>query len=46
MSQSENFARKAGQIARGLFLSILLTQAIFRLIALSSNAQVFRYQGF
>lgn len=39
-------ARRAGQLAQGLILGILLLSALDMMVQIESGARVFRYQGF
>ena len=42
----EIIIRRAGQLAQGLVLGILLLSAIDMMVQIESGARVFRYQGF
>ena len=39
-------ARRAGQLAQGVVLGVLLLSAIDMMVQIESGARVFRYQGF
>jgi hypothetical protein len=38
--------RRAGQVAQGVVLGILLLSAVVMMVQIESGARVFRYQGF
>ena len=42
----EKWLQRAGQVAQGLVLGVLLFSAIVMMVQIESGARVFRYQGF
>jgi hypothetical protein len=42
----ENIVSRAGKLAQGLVLGLLLLSALDMMVQIESGARVFRYQGF